>query len=190
VKAGNAIVLAIECKATKMRALARFEDQSNDERGFGELARGVYQIWRFFAHSRQGWTGCQLEEGVVGMVLTLDGWLVASSELREEVLQKAKALAARDNTVEHEDLKPVIFCQVTDLESTLAEADEKTFIEAVRRLARREGGWMLSSVHAEIAAVRESSRRRKAYPFKDLAEIIPWWGDLENDRDRRVEIPA
>ena len=80
----NSISLVIECKAARMGVSARFGEDPSGERGYDEIARGVFQLWRFFAHCRRGLTGREISESAQGLVLTLDDWLVCNtrSELR------------------------------------------------------------------------------------------------------------
>jgi hypothetical protein len=62
VKDGGKVVLAAECKATKLTYLAQFaEDPFEAERKqYVQIANGVVQLWRFFSHVRRG----LLEEAV------------------------------------------------------------------------------------------------------------------------------
>jgi hypothetical protein len=55
----DGIVGLIECKAKRMSFAARYADDPVSEAaiGFDELAKGIFQLWRFFAHARCGWTG-------------------------------------------------------------------------------------------------------------------------------------
>jgi hypothetical protein len=183
------LTIVIECKATKMGARARFDDQADDPKGFKELAKGIYQVWRFFSHSRRGFTGARACDDAVGMILTLDGWLVLSGGMMREVLDLADELAAMDAGIEPEDKKPVIFCQVTDFEITLAEASERSFNLAARTAAEREG-WFLSLVHSEVIG-SAGTRERKPYPFEDLAELLPWWGFFDEKRKwLRAQVPG
>jgi hypothetical protein len=192
VEADGKVCVAIECKATKMTARARLGDQADDDRGFNELAKGIYQIWRFFSHSRRGLTGTDVSRDAIGLLLTLDGWLVMGGPLREEAIRRAEALAELDSEITSEDRRPVVFCQVTDLESTLADADEASFVRAIHAAGGpKYEGWLLSNVHSEISSQESATRSRKPYPFDDLAEMLPWWGILEKmRRGLRMQIPG
>lgn len=192
VSSDGQVAIAIECKATKMTVRAKLHDQAEDEKGFNDLAKGIYQIWRFFSHSRQGLTGSSLSKDAIGMLLTLDGWMVMGGPLRAEVIRRAEDLAAKDGGITVEDRKSVFFCQITDLESTLADADEETFLRAAQAAAQDEHeGWLLSSVHSRLSDDDAVARQRKPYPFDDLAELLPWWGAMkERKRDLQIQVPG
>jgi len=45
---GAGVGLAVECKATRMGYSAKFGEGELDERGFDEIIKAVFQLWRFF----------------------------------------------------------------------------------------------------------------------------------------------
>ncbi len=63
--------LVIECKATRMSVDARYADDLLAVRGYDDLIKAVFQLWRYFSHCRRGLTGATLHPDVTGMVLTL-----------------------------------------------------------------------------------------------------------------------
>jgi hypothetical protein len=178
--------LAIECKATRMSVDARYADDPLTVRGYDDLIKAVFQLWRYFSHCRRGLTGVVLREDVVGMVLTLDSWLLMANELISDVLKAAaKMCAERDPEILAEDRKPIQFYAMTDLETTLAKATEGSFDRAIAKATEENRvGWMLSSTHDELIAPGIEER---PFPFKDdMAEVLPWWKWIADLRDRHA----
>jgi hypothetical protein len=85
----ESVRIAIECKATRMGVGARFGDNPGAERGYEEIARGVFQIWRFLSHCRRGLTGRSAAPDAFGMILTLDEWFAGRGPLLNAVLVRA-----------------------------------------------------------------------------------------------------
>jgi hypothetical protein len=182
VSSTKTVTLAIECKASRMSFAARFSERADTDRGYDDIVKGVFQIWRFFSHCRRGLTGVEVDQSSVGMLLTLDSWLVMGGPITKDILRRAREMVgARDERITEEDRKPIVFCPITDLESVLADADEQSFVAAVLRATDAEhDGWMLSSIHKEVA----KKRPRKQFPFDDLADLLPWWGMLEEAKSK------
>lgn len=179
---GGGLGLVIECKATRMGYDAKFGD--GDERGFEDIIKAVFQLWRFFSHCRRGLTRFTINPDAIGAVLTLDNWLLMANELQADVVAAAGVMAdAKDPQILQEDRRPVAFFSVTSLEATLVRATPASFLQAVRACARLDRyGWMLSSVHDEF---QEPDQPAKRYPFRDdIARLLPWYGNLEEARPR------
>lgn len=167
--------LVIECKATRMSLDARYADDPLAERGYGDLIKAVFQLWRYFSHCRRGLAGEALRGDVRSMVLTLDNWLVMANDLTRDVLEAATVMAAkRDPQILPEDRKPIVFCAMTDLESVLVEASVASFSAAVDIASGEDKiGWMLTNIHD---GVKPDNVEIKRYPFREqLAQLLPWW---------------
>lgn len=157
---------------------ARFaEDSLTDAAaGYEEVAKGVFQLWRFFSHVRRGVfqvDGTALDAAAVPVLLTLDNWLIMSGELQKAVLAQAAALAAaRDPEIRESDRRPVVFCSVEDLEFALLHTTDEGFLDALRAATEeRFIGWRLPDVRRDL-----SKTGSKLYPFIDrMAEVLPWW---------------
>ena len=174
----GAISLILECKATRMSYEARFSEEpvADARRSYEEIAKGVFQIWRFASHHRRGLLGHErLSDGVSGIVLTLDTWLSMANAMQSDVIELARTMtASRDPEITEADQIPVIFCPIDDFEDTLRTATETSFFAAVKA-AREERfqGWQLSGVHGVIAPEVEENN---GYPFEGrMAEVLPWW---------------
>lgn len=183
---GAKIRLAIECKATRMSIDARYGDDPLLERGYEDIVKAIFQLWRYFSHCRRGLTGKHLDNETLGIVLTLDSWLLMASELIEEVMKRAIEMSAdKDPDIGPEDRRPILFCAITDLENTLATATEATFEAALQRaVAEKRQGWLLSSSHDDV---RPEGVQRRPYPFQaEVGELLPWWAWIEEKRDRQI----
>lgn len=178
--------LAVECKATRMSVDARYADDPLTVRGYDDLIKAVVQLWRYFAHCRRGLSGVELHENATGLVLTLDSWLLMANDLIADIMAKAVELAAeKDAEILPEDRRPILFCAITDLEYTLATANEATFEAAIERAAtENRQGWLLSSSHDDV---RPKEIERRPYPFQgEMAFILPWWNWIEEERNARA----
>lgn len=179
---GAGLELVIECKATRMGYGAKFGEGDLDERGFEEIIKAVFQLWRFFSHCRRGLAHMTLNADAVGAVLTLDNWLQMANPLQDQVITAATQMAAsRDSEILEQDRRPIAFFSITDLEATLTKANSKTFLQAVRAASTpKHKGWMLANVHDGFA---EPNQTRKPYPFRsDMGRVLPWWDAVQAAR--------
>jgi hypothetical protein len=168
------LAIVIECKATKLTFSAKFSDDpaADAKARYAEIGRGIFQLWRYFAHCRLGLTGRALTDGTAGIVLTLDTWLVMARSLQDHVLAVASALADVDADITAADRRPIAFAAVQDFERLLSQSDEAEVRAALAAAHEdRFSGWLLPSVDQELHG---ASRKRKRYPFRP-DEIVPWW---------------
>lgn len=168
--------LAIECKATRLSHVARYADNPLQVRGYEDLVKAVFQIWRYFSHCRRGITGQPVRADAMGMVLTLDDWLVMANSLVDDILHKASEMAGeRDPNILPEDQRPILFCPISSLEDTLRKAGEADFGMALERATRPDRkGWRLAELHGEVVNREEVEPR--SYPFEEnLGAVLPWW---------------
>ena len=170
----GAVRLAIECKAGRMNVGARFGEEPAGERGYAEIAKGVVQLWRFFAHCRQRVVDRELAHDARGMVLTLDEWFAGRSTIIPHIFERANALAnASAHPIMPEDRRPVAFCTISELEYISATATGASFLETVERATGDQQGWMFSILHDQSKAPKSE---RKSYPFGDaIGQLLPWF---------------
>lgn len=171
-------------RATKLTFGAQFANDPIDEAsaGYDELAKGIFQIWRYFSHARRGVVPIGILPDAHGIILTLDTWLLLSKELQDELVAKAEVLAKRDPEIESADRRRIIFCAIEELESMLMRSDEDRFLSAVSAATEdRFTGWQLPNVHREIG---NDAAAIKPYPF-DLDEILPSWKRLKRIADEQ-----
>ncbi|MBV9064944.1 MAG: hypothetical protein JO004_04150 [Methylobacteriaceae bacterium] len=178
------IVVAVECKATKLSFSAQFAEDpaDNARRNYGEIAKGVFQLWRYFAHTRRTVVNeVHVSNRACGMVLTLDTWLTMSAELQDEVLATAAQMANKDRDIKDEDRRPVVFCTIQDPEAALARSDEDSFLNALIAAGENKfRGWALPNI---IAQAEHPRAEIKPFPFK-LGDVLPWWDEVEEMRKR------
>jgi hypothetical protein len=171
------ISLVVECKAKRMTMAARFgEDPLNEAKdGFKEIAKGVFQLWRYFSHVRQGKVhGDAADADAVGLVLTLDPWLVLTSGRYEALLAQAGELAAQVPDILELDRKPIAFCDIEDFERLLRRATYDSLIGTLQKAATVDfAGWHVTGLHDDLFPESKTG----PFVFRDrIAELLPWWG--------------
>lgn len=174
----GACVLAVECKARRMSMGARYgEDPLADAaQGFAELAKGVLQTWRYFAHVRLGHiAGHQVAPEASGLVLTLDPWVRMSRHRHTVIIADAHKLADEEGGIEAADRRPVAFCAVDDFEVLASHCTWDSFLATVRGASETErAGFLLATLHRNQFYPDPPVVR--AYPFlARLADVLPWW---------------
>lgn len=181
------ISVAIECKATRMSHEAMFGVNPIEARGYQDIIKAIFQLWRFFSHCRRGYVGRTVDDKALGVVLTLDNWLVMGGTLKKQVLTDAENLAReKDRDILEVDRRPIVFVAIPELERTLSTSTEATFMEALR-LSNTEKywGWRLDGVHNNLVADTKHPKRK--YPFaNELGKLLPWWDELGDERAKRT----
>jgi len=176
----------VECKSRKVKHALRVADDPNDfKQDLREIAKGVFQIWRYILHVNQyPEQHPAISTDVVGLVVTLDSWLDLSIRGRELVLDMAKEMCRLNNPPISENFQiPVIIININDLEETLARCTLSTFMGSLSKLARHEKyiGYNLTNVHKEEDGIKPPL---KAWQFIDGLPIPTAlaWLNLQ-DRD-------
>lgn len=171
------LIIVAECKATRMSREAMFGKDPTTERGFDDLVKAVKQLWRFFAHCRLRKYVANLDPDAVGIVITLDNWLVMAEKLKEEVFRRANNEIEdfSRGIVQEVDKRPVIFAPVQQYERVLSTATKRSFSELLAHaLDKKHSGWNLDMIHEEVPSYDSSVDRE--YPFRDeMQNVVPWW---------------
>jgi hypothetical protein len=172
---GNLVIVA-ECKATKLTYLAQFAEDPFEaaKRQYAQLAKGIFQLWRFFSHVRRNLVEEALGADCHALVFTLDPFMQMSRDPQNKVLAEANTLADEDGNIAPEDRRPVVICPIYDLEAILSRATEDSLLASlnVSKEAQYQG-WMLREVHRHTGAAEEFGKPKR-YPF-DMADVLPWW---------------
>jgi hypothetical protein len=118
---------------------------------YEEIAKGVFQLWRYFSHARRGIIpDYVVRSDAHGVVLTLDTWLMTSAALQQKVLASAAVLALRDNEISAQNRRSVVFCLIADFEATLVRSDEDSLLRVLSAARSDEfAGWALPSIRRE-----------------------------------------
>jgi hypothetical protein len=190
VKDGEKIVLAVECKATKLTYLAQFAEDpfEAEKKQYLQIANGVFQVWRFFSHVRRGLVKEAVDASTSAMVLTLDSFFWMNRELRAKIIEEATSLAEKEGEIVAEDRRHIVFCPIHGLEEVLSVSTEDSFL-ATLKAAREEKyvGWELREIHREEAAGKEKIEPKK-FPF-ELDGLLPWW-ERANEFQEAKEVEA
>jgi hypothetical protein len=180
VSVGNVISVVIECKATRMSYEARFSEDpvAAAKRAYNELAKGVFQIWRFASHVRRGLVkGRVIAPDLNGIVLTLDTWLSMAQPMQREVIAEARRMSEdREPKMEEIDRVHVKFVPCTDLEQAYRRSGPSSLLKAMKAATtERYDGFLLHSVHEEFAPTPSIDN---GYPFSEkLGEVLSWWNN-------------
>lgn len=178
----GAVLLAIECKASRMSVGARFGEAPGEDRGYEEIAKGVMQLWRFRAHSRIEIAPSRLADDVKLLILTLDEWFAGRSTIIPQILERAHVLAdASAHAIPREDRLPVAFCTISELEDVLRTATAASLRETAEIASGERIGWIFSSLHQDAVSAKTEP---KDYPFQEaLGDLLPWYGRLQDVGD-------
>jgi hypothetical protein len=173
----GAVQIAIECKASRMSVTARFGEPPEGDRGYEEIAKGVMQLWRFFAQSREQIAPYRLAPGAQGMILTMDEWFAGRSTVIPQIIARANELAdASAHRIPVADRFPVAFCTISELEAVLSTATEESLRDTVRIGSGDRQGWIFSILHQETPAEKTDP---KVYPFEEaLGALLPWYSQI------------
>lgn len=168
------LACVVECKATKMSFDSKFslEALDRENRGFDEIAKGVYQIWRYFAHSRLGRTDDQqIANSAMGVVLTLDPWVQVSFTMKEKILLRARSMAQeRSREILAQDMRPIAVYSVENLENLVLNQPDEVVLDQFQRACRDR------PVLGEAEPDLEATAINRPYPFKDdIGRLLPWW---------------
>lgn len=174
----NEMIAVVECKAKKEPVGAKFGEEkiALQSAGIDELANGVFQIWRFFSHIRRGIvkTAPTVTQSTIGILLTLDTWFEASGGHRDEVLKRAHILANRKgDEISKDDRRPIVFCNIDDLEFLMARAEEQDFLRVLSLASEPERqGWLLDGIYRELP---DAHPIEKTDPFADRLSAVATW---------------
>jgi hypothetical protein len=179
VKDQGKVVVVAECKATKLTYLAQFAEDPFEtaKKQFTQLAKGVFQLWRFFSHVRRGLVEEDLAADCHAVVITLDTFMLMSRDPQNKVFAEANSLADEDDNIAPEDRKPVVICPISDLESILSRATEDSLLSALKASNEEKyQGWMLREVHRDTGAEKRLDKPKR-YPFH-IEDVLPWWSRI------------
>jgi hypothetical protein len=171
---GGKLFVVGDCKATKLSYLAQFAEFPFEaaKRQYDQIAKGVFQAWRYYSHVRRGVTEAEIADNSYVMIFTLDWFLFMSRELKARVIDEAKTLANKDGQITDEDRKPVVFCAIHELEGVLTTATEDTFLAALKATQEEKfKNWQFREVHRDSTSEKLP---RRDFPFK-LDRVLPWW---------------
>jgi hypothetical protein len=176
------VVIAAECKATKLTYLAQFAENPFEaaKKQYTQIAKGIFQLWRFFSHVRRKLVKEDLSTDCHAIVFTLDAFMQIAPDPQNKVLIEANAMADEDSNIILEDRRPVVICPISDLESILCRATEDSLLASLKASTEKKyQSWLLVNVHRDTGAAKEFGKP-KPYPF-DLENVLPWWSRFGED---------
>lgn len=172
------IVAVFECKATKLTFEAQYSDSpvESAERGYSQIAKAIFQLWRFFSHVRRGIIDLDVAPNAPAIVLTMDAWTQMSGELRNALITEAAAIAAdKDPEIIDEDKRQPVFCPIKELDELLVVSNEEQLLAAFHAAIEvKYHGWSVVNVREQAVPVLEKA---KDFAFNP-SEWLPWWEDM------------
>jgi hypothetical protein len=142
---------------------------------YGQLAKGIFQLWRFFSHVRRSLVEEDLAADCHAIVVTLDPFIQVSRDTQNKVFAEANVLADEEGNIAPEDRRLIVICPIYDLESILSRATEDSLLASLKASNEQKyQGWMLREIHHDSGAAKEFGKPR-LYPF-DIEKVLPWWG--------------
>jgi hypothetical protein len=184
IKDQGKLAIVAECKATKLTYLAQFAEDPFEaaKKQYTQLAKGIFQLWRFFSHARRGLVEEALAIDCHAVVFTLDAFMQMARDPQNKVFAEANALADEDGNITPEDRRRVVICPIADLESILSRATEDSLLASLKTSNEEKyQGWMLREVHRDTGAA-EKFGKPKLYPF-DMENVLPWWSRIPDEPD-------
>ncbi|TGS46406.1 MULTISPECIES: hypothetical protein [unclassified Mesorhizobium] len=169
------IVAVFECKATKLTFEAQYADDplESAKEGYAQIAKAIFQLWRFFSHVRRGIIKFDVAGDAPAVVLTMDAWTQMSRPLRESLVSEARKIAdEKEPEMIDDDRRHPIFCPIRELDSMLTQSDEGQLLAAFKAGAEPYyQGWSIEQVRTDAVPKLE---RAKTFAF-DPIELLPWW---------------
>lgn len=186
VKDGGKLVLAIECKATKLTYLAQFAEDpfETDRKQYLQIANGVLQLWRFFSHARRRLIAETVDVDTAAIVLTLDTFMTMNRELKAKIIAEANAMADKEEDISVQDRRHIIFCPIVGLEEILSVSTEDDFLASLRAArAEKYVGWEFREINRDELKHKERIEQKK-FPF-ELDGLLPWWDRVKDIREKK-----
>ncbi|MFZ0457133.1 MAG: hypothetical protein WAM17_01545 [Rhodoplanes sp.] len=192
IKDQGQLVIVAECKATKLTYQAQFAEDPFEaaKKQYMQLAKGIFQLWRFFSHVRRGLLEEHLAADCHAVVFTLEPFLQMGRDPQNKVFAEANALADEDGNIAPEDRKLVVICPIYDLEFILSRATEDSLLASLKASNEEKyQRWMLREVHRDTGAAKEFGKPKR-YPF-DMRNVLPWWTRFDefNDQEDAADTP-
>lgn len=180
VRLDDKVEIVIECKSTKLTFAAQFSDEPVDtaDTAHEQLAKGVFQLWKFISHVRRGLVDVgDIADDARYVVLTLEDWLEIKEDAHQSILNRAVEIAAqKDSDISEVDMKEIVFCTMSDIERLCGRSDINGFLQTLDlATSDKYRGWHLTSLLKETGIEIDET---KAPPF-DVKDLLPWWGDKE-----------
>jgi hypothetical protein len=173
----DAIRMVVECKSTGMTYDAKFsEDPATTEKyKIADIGKGIFQIWRFFAHLRRGVVPNQKchSEGF-GLLLTLEDWFTMSRQPISKMFENAhkRCVDAAEEILDC-DKRPIVLAWVEDIEYLQRACHEAQFFEIMQAAhSKKYRGWFLQGLVDEIFP---DAKAQNPYAFAGEFGEQSWW---------------
>lgn len=169
------VVAVFECKATKLTFEAQYADDpvESAKDGYAQIAKAIFQLWRFFSHVRRGIIAFRVDTDASAVVLTMDAWAQMSRPLRDRLVAEARKISIdKEPDMIDEDRRHPIFCSIRELDVMLTLSNEEQLLAALNAAAEPYyQGWSIEQVRNHAVPKLDEA---KPFAF-DPSELLPWW---------------
>lgn len=171
------IQMVVECKSTGMTYDAKFSENPamTEKYKIEDLGKGIFQIWRFFAHVRRGVVKnqeCHFES--FGVLLTLEDWFTMSRQPISKMFENAhKRCEDSGEEILDCDKLPVVLAWIEDIEYLQNACHEAQFFEVMQAAhSKKYRGWYLPGLVDELFP---DAKAQNPYAFAEEFLKQSWW---------------
>ena len=182
VSAAGKVKMVVECKSTGMTYDAKFSDDpaTTVQKKIEDIGKGIFQIWRFFAHMRQGLVPnyeCHLD--AFGILLTLEDWFTMARQPISKMFEDAhKRCENTDEEILECDKRPVVMVWVEHLEYLQRVCDEDQFVRFMQ--AAHSDEYHGGSLPGLVDKLLPDAKSQNPYAFADEFGKMSWWQNLDS----------
>ncbi len=174
------VSLIVECKARRVpfKFKTDMAELENLEGSLKELAKGLFQVWRFSHDIRCGFVPDKtISEDAFGLVVTYEDWATILPDFWPEIERQVAELSAqKDIELTPHDRVPTCFVSIETLDQISMSADLESIKGTVHRYRSNYLGWELFTAWQHENPEADGAR---PYIFKDeLSGVLPWLGAL------------
>lgn len=181
-KLDGKIVSVMECKATKLTYAGQYGENPREDasQGYDQIVKAIFQLWRYFAHVRQGLLKHELADDVTGVILTLDAWTQMGGKLRDRLVAEAKVYSVtKDSSITEADMRTPVFCPIQELDDILSFSDADQILSTFRSMTEIDSfSWNVRQKRDDVGPRLPAKR----YPFNP-GELMPLWAITNRGRE-------
>lgn len=171
------IQMVVECKSTGMTYDAKFSDDPavTEKYKIEDIGKGIFQIWRFFAHVRRGVAlNHESHSDGFGVLLTLEDWFTMSRQPISKMFENAhKRCEDAAEEILDCDKRPIVMAWVEHFEYLQRVCNDAQFFEVMRAAhSKKYRHWHLPGLVDEIIP---DNKTQNPYAFAEEFERQSWW---------------
>lgn len=178
----KSISIIMECKSRRLprRVLASPNPYRDAPEVYQDIIKGIIQIWRFASDVDSNLLNdgeMSISEETVGILQTLDPWLVMDPSTTANVTNEA-CKVAEEKGIDPKFWIPIAVVNVDDWEEIIENTDFSDIVRLVREMSSEKFyGYLMTSIKSELKkeGVIFSENTKEKYPWMEkLKEIFEW----------------